>query len=104
MVKIGKVENVKEMEQSRLNVNGNTERQADDYETVLVIKSINVFDPKTGKYTDEVNQKSLRVETWVDDIRNEKPVVVGYINVATLEGFLDGMKKAVPIRRKKESK
>ena len=73
----------------------------DDFETMAIVKPMNVFDTASGKYTTEVNTKTVRVETFVKDIHNEKPVVIGYILVATMERFLNGEVKTIPIKMKK---
>jgi hypothetical protein len=79
----------------------NTNEQIDEFETKAIIKSMNVFDKETGQYTTEINQKTVKVETFVKNLKEEKPQVIGYISVSTLERFLNGDVKAVPIKMRK---
>jgi acetolactate synthase small subunit len=72
-----------------------------EYETTAIIKTMNVFDAKTEKYTTEINQKTVKVETFVRDLKTEKPQTIGYISVATIERFLNGEVKAIPIKMKR---
>jgi len=75
----------------------------DSFETKAVIKPINVFDRDSGEYTEEINQKSVKVETWVSDIKMYKPETIGYINISTMEKFLNGEVKMIPIKMKKRN-
>jgi acetolactate synthase small subunit len=75
--------------------------QNDEYITNAIIKPMNVFDTSTGKYTTEINQKTVKVETFVNNLKTEKPVLIGYIQVSTMEKFLDGTVKAIPIKIRK---
>jgi len=77
--------------------------QNDEFETKAIIKPMNVFDRESQTYKDEINQKVVKVETFVKDLKTEKPQVIGYINVATLERFLAGEVKAVPIKKRKDN-
>jgi len=94
---IGKVENKKAAQTE----DNRTHEQKDTYETVAIIKPINVYNVTEKRYTEEINQKSVRVETFVIDILNEKPTIIGYINVSTIEKFLKGEVKAIPIKMRK---
>jgi len=73
----------------------------DTFETRAIIKLMNVYNPVSKKYTPEINQKVVKVETFVKNLKEEKPIVIGYINISTLEKFLNGNVKAVPIKIKK---
>lgn len=75
--------------------------QTDEFETCAIIKTMNVFDKSTGQYTTEINQKTVKVETFVKNLKEEKPQVIGYVSVSTLEKFLNGDVKAVPIKMRK---
>jgi hypothetical protein len=86
----------KPKEQSRLPVNEVKEQS--EYITNAIIKPMNIFDVKTGMYTTEINQKTVKVETFVNDLKTEKPVLIGYIQVSTIEKFLDGTAKVIPIK------
>jgi hypothetical protein len=73
----------------------------DEYITTAIIKTMNVYDRVSGKYTSEINQKTVKVETFVADLKTEKPQIIGYISVSTIEKFLDGKVKAIPIKQRK---
>jgi hypothetical protein len=89
---------------NKLKENKNNEQKKEDqFETKAIIKLMNVYNPESGKYTEQINQKVVKVETFVKNLKEEKPVVIGYINVATLERFLSGEVKAVPIKIKKSN-
>ena len=79
------------------------QKKEDQFETKAIIKLMNIYDPESGKYTEQINQKVVKVETFVKDLKQEKPKVIGYINVSTLEKFLKGEVKAVPIKIKKST-
>jgi hypothetical protein len=75
--------------------------QNDEYTTTAIIKTMNVYDKEAGKYTEEINQKTVKVETFVANLKTEKPQVIGYISVSTIEKFLNGEVKAIPIKQRK---
>lgn len=74
----------------------------DEFVTMAIIKPMNVFNTETGKYTEEINQKSVKVETFVNDLKTQKPVLIGYILVSTIEKFLNGEVKTIPIKMRKD--
>lgn len=83
----------------KVTTNGNDE---DAWETVAVLKTKNVYDRDAGEFTDEIDMETLIVETFVKDLKVEKPSRIGYIRVSTLEKFLDGKVKVCPIKKRRD--
>ena len=72
--------------------------KVDEWEVVAWINTLNQFDKVSGKYLPEsINPNTIVVKT--NNLTNSK--VIGYISVATLEAFLNGEKRSVPIKIKK---
>ena len=87
----------------KTNKNEQSKKYNDDFITKAIIKPMNVYDKENGRYTDEINPTTVKVETFVSDLKVEKPEVIGYISVQTLERFLNGEVKAVPIKKHKDN-
>lgn len=71
--------------------------KVDEWEVVAWINTLNLYDKVSGKYTEAINPNTIVVKT--NDLTNSK--VIGYISVVTLEAFLNGEKRSVPIKIKK---
>ena len=93
--KKSKTVDAKPEEQTRLQ-NDNQE-----WDVVAWINTLNTYDKASGKYTEDINPNTFVVKT--NEPQGDKPEIIGYISVKTLNEFMEGNKRSVPIKKKKDN-